>query len=235
MSKEKSMSPNKKAYFQGGGGVNEPTPGKKKYPVEKAILVQPRFKEPFYRNYDLYDTEGVNGPAVHGPGSGWNHMDEHESVKEFLEFRRKRLNGKYVADDMYIEDTPANYKERVKRMEIRAKLFSQIIKTAGDENDGPNFDYGKGLYSNMDKYKSVKDFEDHADKGPGAFFAVDHKNKKLDESAVKDDGKPNFDLGSGFYENLEKYDSVDDFIQHSPLGYKYPAKIKPEKERAKDI
>jgi hypothetical protein len=276
---------NKKAYFQGGGGVNEPEPKRKKYPVEPAIVVQPRFKEPFYRNYDLYDTEGVSGPAQHGPGSGWSHMDEHKSVQEFLEFRRQRLKGKYVADDSYIEDTPANYKERVDKMKIRASLFDRIIKRAAkeckdsdieytdrrdayicrkclhmtqnckvdpkptakelhagknynthhidyrndapqvdgksqprvDENDGPNFDYGKGLYSNMDKYKSVEDFEEHADKGPGAFFADDN------------------DLGTGFYENLEHYKSVRDFIEHTPLGRNHGAKIKPEWERAKDV
>lgn len=240
--------PNKFAYFQGGGGVNEPEPKKKKYPVDKAIVVQPRFKEPFYYNYDLYDAEGVSGPAQHGPGSGWNHMDEHKSIKEFLDFRRKRLEGKYVADDSYIEDTPANYKERVNKMKIRASLFDKIVKQAADENDGPNFDYGKGLYSNMDKYKSVEDFEEHADKGPGAFFADDNanfyhggytdlakaikENPRRDYDIVYDDDN---DLGTGFYENLEHYKSVRDFIEHTPLGYEHGAKIKPEWERAKDV
>lgn len=175
------MSLSKKSYFQGGGGVNEPTPGKVKYPAEPAILVQPRFKEPFYRNYDLYDTEGVDGPAQHGPGSGWNHMNEHDSVDDFLKFRRQRLKGKYVADNFWI--TEDNYNERVKRMDNiskrRAALQPLLVKTAADENDGPNFDYGKGLYSNMDKYKSVQDFEEHADKGPGAFFADDNKDHMM--------------------------------------------------------
>ena len=32
---KKSLEQRKEAYFQGGGGVNEPTPGKQKYPVDK--------------------------------------------------------------------------------------------------------------------------------------------------------------------------------------------------------
>src|SRR5271166_4525721 len=107
---------NKRSYYQGGGGVNEPTPGEKKYKVDKAITVQPRFVEPFYRNYDLYDVPGVDGPAKHGPGSGYSHMNEFKSIKDFLEYRRQRLRAKYVADDSYIEDKPANYKERVSKM-----------------------------------------------------------------------------------------------------------------------
>lgn len=126
-----------------------------------------------------------------------------------------------------------------------------------DDNDGPNFDYGKGLYSNMGKYKSVKDFEEHADKGPGAFFADDNadhmlppkehgtkiydwknspyqgtpKAPKRDKSKADDEN----DLGTGFYENLEHYKSVRDFIERTPLGRNHGAKIKPEWERAKDV
>jgi hypothetical protein len=213
----------KKAYFQGGGGGNQPTPGKTKYPIDPTITVQPRFVEPFYYNYDLYNTKGLNGPAKHGPGAGWHHMQEFTSIEEFLKHQRQRLRGKYVAQDTWI--TEDNYGERQRKMKLRASLLAKITKTAGDQNDGGNFDYGKGLYSNMSKYKSVEDFEEHANKGPGAFFA--------DDGYVKDDGKPNGDLGSGFYENLDKYESVGDFIQHTPLGYKYPAPIKTEKERSK--
>lgn len=253
---------NKKAYYLGGGGVNEPTPGKKKYPSDKAIVVQPRFVEPFYRNYDLYDVEGVDGPAKHGPGSGWNHMNEFKSIKDFLEYRRQRLQGKYVATDDWIEDTKANRKERVEKMKLRATFFSQIVKTAADENDGPNFDYGHGAYDAMNEGKKMKSITDFKRTSPGAFFADDNadhmlppkehgtkiydwKNspyqgkpkapKRHDSNKVKDDGKPNYDLGSGLYENLDKYDSVEDFKEHTPLGYKYPAKIKTEKARAKDV
>lgn len=176
-------------YFQ-GGGVNEPTPGKKKYKADPAILVQPRFKEPFYRNYDLYDTEGLSGPPVHGPGSGWNHMDEHNSIQEFLNFRRKRLKGKYVADDFWIEDTDSNRKQRIENMKVRSNLFSRIIKTAQR-----NYDYGKGLYENMDKYDSVEDFL-NGDKN-SIDFPVD---SQIGEGSIRDTSetyeKPNR-LGPG--------------------------------------
>src|ERR1035441_10177158 len=102
------MSQSKKAYFQGGGGVNEPTPKETKYKAEPAILVQPRFEEPFYRNYDLYNTEGINGPAKYGPGAGWHHMHEYKSIREYLQHQRQRLKGKYVADDIDRKSTRLN-------------------------------------------------------------------------------------------------------------------------------
>lgn len=200
----------------GGGGVNEPTPNKKKYKSDPAIVVQPRFVEPFYRNYDLYDVEGVDGPAKHGPGSGYNHMNEFKSIKDFLEFRRNRLKGKYVAEDSWIEDTAANRKERAEKMKIRSFIFNRLVKqasghhfktlcsncgvttaqcrcpgffhesepqtieyvdscslckTTGDENDGPNFDYGDGAYTAMSEGKKMNSITDAPHKSPGAFFA----------------------------------------------------------------
>ncbi len=244
---------NKQAYFQGGGGVNEPTPGHKKYKVDKAIVVQPRFEEPFYRNYDLYMTEGVDGPPKLGPGAGWHHMHEYKSISDFLAAKRQYMKDKYKANDSWIEDTKPNRDERIDKMKTRAYLLSRLVKTAEkqiDENDGPNFDYGKGMYSNMDKYKSVKDFEKHVPKGTGAFFADDNEDymmpPKEHGTSVYDwknspyQGKPKAtkcddnDLGTGFYENLKHYKSVRDFIEHTPLGRDHGAKIKPEWERAKD-
>ncbi len=87
---------NKGAYFQGAGGDNEPTPKKKKYKSEPALVMQPRFKEPLYRNYDLYETEGVEGPAKHGPGTGlYQHMDEYDSVSDFREKKKKNKEQTY--------------------------------------------------------------------------------------------------------------------------------------------
>jgi hypothetical protein len=100
-----------------------------------------------------------------------------------------------------------------KKRKARMALFQKIIKTAG-----PNYDLGKGLYQEMSdgKVDSVEEFREEGDHGPGALMADDN------------------DLGTGFYENLEHYKSVRDFIEHTPLGRDHGAKIKPEWERAKN-
>jgi hypothetical protein len=254
------MSRNKIAYFQGGGGV-EPTPGKKKYKSDPAIVAQPRFVEPFYRNYDLYTIPGMEDI---GPGTGWHGLQNYKSVAEFLKARRERLKPRYVADDSWHIDSGKRVKKNPDS-QARMSIFEKIIKVAGaechdsdikyndgrdayyctkcghlgfngpsepkptvaqlhsrkdytqasDENDGPNFDYGDGAYTAMSQGKKMKSITDAPHKSPGAFFADDN------------------DLGYGFYENLEKYKSVGDFIKNTPLGYDHGAKIPPEKERAK--
>lgn len=164
------MSQNKQGYFQ---GTEEPTPKKKKYKSEKAIVVQPRFKEPFFKNYDLYETEGVDGPAKHGPGTGLHqNMGKYKSVKDFIEQKRKRNKNKYKAEDSWIEDTEANRKKRISKMKTRAKLLSKITKVAIDfsiddyfdpnvteiQNDNP---VGKAniMGGYLDKYLTMDDFE----------------------------------------------------------------------------
>lgn len=69
-----------------------------------------------------------------------------------------------------------NHKQRIDKMKIRAKLFSRIIKTAG-----PNYDYGTGLYENLDKYDSVEDFREHKSKGQGALLDVNHIDFPIDD------------------------------------------------------
>jgi len=195
------MLRNKNAYFQGGGGVNEPTPGEKKYKSDPAIVVQPRFEEPFYRNYDIYDV-----PGKYGPGAGWHEVMNHPSIKEFLDFRRKRLQGKYVADDSWQVDSGKRVKTKPD-IQARAALLFQFIKTAsdcefcgkpkmdvtfpcehcgnggatilGDENDGPNFDYGDGAYTAMSEGKKMKTITDAPHKSPGALMADDNDDNMM--------------------------------------------------------
>lgn len=128
---------NKKAYFQGGGGVNEPTPGKKKYKSDPAIVVQPRFKEPFYRNYDLYKVPGMEEV---GPGVGWHDMQQYDSVQEFLEARRKRLKPRYVADDSWQLDSGERTKTKPK-MAMRMAIFDKMIKQADGECQDSDIEY----------------------------------------------------------------------------------------------
>lgn len=122
---KKDVLVSKKAYFQGGGGVNEPAPKKKKYKSDPAIVNQPRFEEPLYRNYDLYDT-----PGKHSPGAGWHSMQKYKSVAEFLAAKRKKLKDKYKADDSWIQDNGEITKKNP--MKARARLLSQLVKTAID-------------------------------------------------------------------------------------------------------
>lgn len=169
------MAVNKKAYFQGGGGVNEPTPGQKKYKSDPAIVVQPRFKEPFYRNYDLYTIPGMENV---GPGTGWHGLQNYKSVQDFLKDRRKRLQPRYVADDSWQIDSGERVKKNPDR-KARMTILERIIKQATDENDGPNFDYGHGAYDAMNKGEKMKSITDFKRESPGAFFADDNADHML--------------------------------------------------------
>lgn len=134
------MSQNKKAYFQGGGGVNEPTPKKKKYKSDPALVVQPRFKEPFYRNYDLYDVPGFEHI---GPGAGWHHMDKYDSIQDFLKDKRKKMKDKYKADDSWQLDDGSRTKKNP-GIKARAAIFNRIIKLA--DHMMPPKEHGTSIY-----------------------------------------------------------------------------------------
>lgn len=157
----------KRAYFQ---GTEEPTPGKKQYPSEKAITIQPRFKTPFFRNYDAYET-----PGEHSPGAGWNSMHHYKSISEFLKAKRQKLKGKYKADDSWIEDTKNNQEERKRKMKVRAGLLSKLTKIAIDfpidEQIGPGSILGDaGSYSDSVPIGGLGDYgnplHDFEDKSP---------------------------------------------------------------------
>lgn len=164
----------KVAYFQGGGGVNEPTPKEKKYKSDPAIVNQVRFKEPFYHNYDIYEIPGFEHI---GPGAGWHSLQNYKSVQEFLNARRERLKPKYVADDSWQLDNGKIVKKNP--VQARVILLSQMVKVADDENDGPNFDYGDGAYTAMSEGKKMKTITDAPHKSPGAFFADDNEDHML--------------------------------------------------------
>lgn len=132
------MSQSKKAYFQGGGGVNEPTPKKNKYKSDPALVVQPRFEEPLYRNYDTY-----NVPGKHGPGAGWHDMEKYKSIADFLKDKRKKLKDKYKADDSWQLDDGSRTKKNPS-MKARAAIFNRIIKLA--DHMMPPKEHGTSIY-----------------------------------------------------------------------------------------
>lgn len=121
------MSQSKKAYYLGGGGVNEPTPGKKKYKSDPALVQQPRYKEPFFHNYDLYET-----PGEHTPGGGfYQNMDKYKSVKDFIDKKRERVKNKYKSDDSWKLDDGSVTKKNP-NISARAALLNRIVKLAID-------------------------------------------------------------------------------------------------------
>lgn len=168
MLREESVAQSKQAYFQGGGGVNEPTPKKKKYKSEKALLVQPRFKEPLFRNYDLYET-----PGKHTPGAGlYQNMDKYKSVSDFLKKKHERNADKYKADDSWIEDDGSLTKEKRKKKAARRRaLLSALLKQAIDFpvddqigsgsiiGDSGTFSDSVPIGGMLDEYLPLDDFE----------------------------------------------------------------------------
>lgn len=81
--KERAMK--RRAYWLGGGGINEPTPGKEKYPKEEADKIRDNEDKHLQGIYDMGGTDGMV------PG------DEQEKKK----WLRARLRAKFtkVADD----------------------------------------------------------------------------------------------------------------------------------------
>jgi hypothetical protein len=117
---------NKYSYYN---GTEEPKPKQKQYKSDPAIVVQPRFKEPLFHNYDLYETDGVDGKAKHSPGTGlYQNMDKYDSVSDFRK-SKKHLRDKYKADDSWIHDDGSIKKRKNAR---RLALLSLINKFAID-------------------------------------------------------------------------------------------------------
>ena len=179
------MSLNRQSYFQGGGGLNEPSPKKEKYKPEKSEIVQTRFEEPFYRNYDLYDV-----PGKYGPGTGAYHINKHKSIKKFLNKKRKKMKKKY-AQDNWMEEQSARIKERTNKIKLRTKLLSQLVKNAIDFSIDDQINSGiiedkLDMYQNsvkmdgrLDRYYPLNDFEG---KSPEKLnFGRDYEDSSFEE------------------------------------------------------
>jgi len=201
------MSLNKKGYFQGGGGVNEPTPGEKKYKSDPALVVQPRFKEPFYRNYDLYTIPGMEDI---GPGTGYHGLQGYNSVSEFLEARRERLKPRYVADDSWQLDSGKRTKENP-GIKARAAIFERIIKTARMP--------GMGLYHSLQrKFGPINRCGFCGKSKIDVTFDCEHCGKG--GPVVRKKAGPNYDLGKGLYQEMSdgKVNSVEEFREEGNHG-----------------
>jgi hypothetical protein len=109
------------SYFQGTEEPKSP-----QYKPERAIRVQPRFEDPLFRNYDVYETSGK-----HSPSAGWHSMHRYKSIADFLKAKREKLKGKYKAKDSWIEDK-FQPQERRRKIKARLHLLSKLIKTAID-------------------------------------------------------------------------------------------------------
>lgn len=156
----------KKSYFQ---GTEEPTPKKKKYKSKKTILIQPRFKEPFYTNYDIYEVKDIGEHSNIGPGVGWHNMNKYKSISEFKNIKRKLMKSKYKNDNF--KDTNSNKKKRIHKMKIRANIFNFLIKNAIDFsideqiNSNPiignsgTYDDSVQIGGQLDSYLPLYDFD----------------------------------------------------------------------------
>lgn len=240
----------KLAYFQGGGGVNEPTPGEKKYKSDPAIVVQPRFKEPFYRNYDLYTIPGMEDI---GPGTGYHGLQNYKSVGEFLEARRKRLAPRYKADDSWIQDNG----ERTKSPNIkaRAELMNRIIKTASTQCQDSDIEYtdrrdaficGKCLHMGPNGGGPTPTAKElHTDKNHNPNH-IDYRNdapqidgKSQPAKHVDENDGANFDYGDGAYTAMsegKKMKTITDAPHKSPGAFFADAQyMLPPKEHGTSI
>jgi hypothetical protein len=143
----------------------------------------------FYRNYDLYET------SAQGPGEGYSGAHgvlAHESIKQFLKHRQTRLND-------HLESMGDLNGSRTK-MQIRIGKLSKIA--------GRNFDLGSGLYENMDKYHSVREF---LNKTPLGF------------------GHPKKDVNFIDFPIDEEYNHYDQLIYPEESSYQPPQQVGSEK------
>jgi len=201
-------APQKKAYFQGGGGVNQPTPKEKKYKSDPALVMQPRFKEPLFKNYDLYET-----PGEHTPGGGfYQNMDKYKSVKDFVDKKRKR--NKYKSDDSWQLDDGKRTKENP-NIKARASIFERIIKTARMP--------GMGLYHSLRRKfgptkRELQERLDSMEDNNHIDFPIDEYFEKDQIDNGSGSSMENANLTGGY---LDKYLPQDDFEGKPPTSLNF--------------
>jgi hypothetical protein len=161
------MANEKKAYFQGGGGVNEPTPGQVKYPKEEADSIRDK------------EDKQMTGQSDTGPVDGMH--PGYESFGESEIERKKRLlraSDEQQARSLRREAAMNKAKEMIRQK--REAYF----QGGGDVNEPTP---GKPKYPKEDSDK-IRDKEDKQMTGESPFPGVgkidglygdDEKTKKM--------------------------------------------------------
>jgi hypothetical protein len=142
MSKDAPM--NKEAYFQGGGGVNEPTPGQKKYPVD-----------PLNENLRTKGDKQMMGeppfPDV-GPVDGMHPSPS--SVEQKDELERKKMLARAELEDRQMRRAAALQRAKENIMNIREAYFQGgggVNEPAPHEVKYPKDPLNEQLRDNKDK------------------------------------------------------------------------------------
>lgn len=133
----------KKSYFQ---GTEAPKKNKPQYKPEPAEEVKSRFEDPFYKNYDLYET------GKGGPGAGWHSMQNYKSIKDFLNAKRKRNKKKKKAFRL-------NLIKCLIKEAIDFKLDEYTDPLIGASNSDNPVGKANSIGGYLDKYLPNDDFE----------------------------------------------------------------------------
>jgi len=145
-SEETNMSNTKEAYFQGGGGVNEPTPGQPKYE-----------KEDYQSIRDKQDKQMVGQPPFTGVGPVDGMHPGPASAGETEEARKRRLQRMAETEE-----------RALRRKAVVDRVKAAYFQGGGDVNEPTP---GKPKYEKED-YQSTRDNEDKQMTGQPPFPGV---------------------------------------------------------------
>lgn len=148
---------NKNAYYQ---GTEQPTPKKRKYKPDPKVIDEPRFDEPFYKNYDLYNVPTLSGKPM-GPGAGYHDLMKYKSVSDFLKKKRKlpyKGKERYVDSNGKIKSARKSLLEKILKTAIDFKIDEQISSPSIGWNNS-NYD-NIGEFGGMTSYTPLNDIDD---------------------------------------------------------------------------